>query len=69
MNYREMAERCISMLYVMCDGDEKADLNKDEFFRQCNQHRLFELPEQKFKQWKADHVLPIIVRIERDTCL
>ena len=54
--YYEMAGRCIAVLYLMSGGDEKAPLEKEEFFRQCNHLKVFEMSNKEFQRFKMEHI-------------
>lgn len=56
LTYYQMAERCIAVLFLMAGEDENAPLEKEEFFRRCNELKVFEMDDKKFHQFKYDHL-------------
>lgn len=56
LKYYQMAERCITVLYLMSGGDEHAELEKEEFYRQCNELKVFDMSDEQFKRFKQERV-------------
>jgi hypothetical protein len=59
LKYYDMAERCITILFLMSGGDQHMPIEKEEFFRQCNEHKLFEMTDKEFKRFKEERVNPV----------
>lgn len=57
--FYDMSERCISILFLMAEGDEHAPLEKEEFFRQCNETKVFEMTREQFVRFKHERVNPV----------
>lgn len=57
--YYQMSERAIAVLFLMADGDEHALLDKEEFFRQCNALKIFEMTKEQFQRFKHEKINPV----------
>lgn len=56
LEFYSMSARCIAVLYMMCKGDPHCKIDKDEFFRQCNQSKVFDMTEEQFKRFKLENI-------------
>lgn len=56
LTYYQMCARCVTMLYIMSGGNEHSKISKDEFFRQCNEQKIFEMDERQFEKFKNEHI-------------
>jgi hypothetical protein len=59
LKYYNMAERCITVLFILSGGDEQALIDKEEFFRQCNAFKVFEMTDKEFTQFKFEKLNPV----------
>lgn len=66
LEFYDMAERCFVMLYIMSDGKTDAKIEKEEFYRQCNFNKLFEMTRDQFKQFKSDRMISGLVERKGD---
>lgn len=56
LEYYALAERCITVLYIMSEGDQHKKIEPDHFFHQCKEWKVFEMTTAQFKRFKEEKI-------------